>query len=104
MDESAFRTAVEVLTVCWSRFAQNEAPPSEHSSLILSIAEKLGAGELKTSESDPKNNAPNRVVTIFDRISRGQEKVAVPSYLPLQPLSSAESYYEIGRASCRERV
>lgn len=91
MDESAFRTAVEVLTVCWSRFAQNEAPPSEHSSFILSIAEKLSAGELKASESDPKKSAPNRVVTIFDRISRGQEKVAVPSYLPLQPLSSAEN-------------
>lgn len=91
MDESAFRIAIEALTVGYRRYAQVDFTVSDRDSRVLSVAEKLSAGEFNALKTGASNNAPSRVMTIFDSIGSAKTKPAVTNYLPLRPLSASES-------------
>lgn len=74
MDKLPLKIESEALSACCRIFAQQLPSQSEATAEILSVAEKLSAGESADSGSNRKTKQDARVVTIFDRIGTGRKK------------------------------
>lgn len=89
MGESPYRIASAALSACWNRFTNREDLPPARLRLILSVAEKLSAGEIQISGSDQIAGTETRVMTVFDRIGADRRNSGSAHYLPLKPLSAS---------------
>ncbi len=68
--------------------APDQSPASErYLSELVELADKLSAGErAELAKESPDSKPPNQLVSIFDRLSLGTNKVRAENYLPLEPL------------------
>lgn len=91
MNKFPFKIESEALSACCRMFAQQLPSQSEAFAEILSIAEKLSAGESAGLGPNQKAKQAARVVTIFDRIGAGRKKSSADRFLPLESLSASEA-------------